>query len=65
MNKYVAKLIQEQDHLDENKIQEDLSELLKELHLDLLENMLHRELKVYLGYYKMKRVIISITRSAL
>lgn len=44
MKKSVAQIIQEQGHLEGIKTQEDLSELLKELHSDLLEAMLQGEL---------------------
>ncbi|CAM3400577.1 transposase [Empedobacter stercoris] len=52
MKKSVAQIIQEQGYLEGIKTQEDLSELLKELHSDLLEAMLQGELEAHLGYSK-------------
>lgn len=52
MKKPVAQFIQDQGHLEGIKTQEDLSKLLKELHSDLLEAMLHGELEAHLGYSK-------------
>ena len=52
MKKSVAQFIQDQDHLEGIKTQEDLSKLLKELHCDLLEAMIHGELEAHLGYSK-------------
>lgn len=48
----VGKLIKDQGLLEGLKTQEDLSKLLKELHSDLIEAMLHGELDAHLGYSK-------------
>jgi transposase-like protein len=52
MGKELKKIIQESGVLTELKTQEDVSKLLKELHSDLLEAMLHGELESHLGYAK-------------
>ncbi|WP_298776925.1 transposase, partial [uncultured Empedobacter sp.] len=52
MKKSVGKMIKDQGLLEGVKTQEDLSKLLKELHSELLEAMLHGELEAHLGYSK-------------
>ncbi|WP_317171492.1 transposase [Flavobacterium sp. I3-2] len=52
MKSPVGKIIKDQGLLEGLKIQEDLSKLLKELHSDLIEAMLHDELDAHLGYSK-------------
>lgn len=55
MKTSVGKLIKERGFLEGVKTQEDLSKLLKELHSDLLEAMLHGELEAHLGYSKSEK----------
>lgn len=50
-----GKLIKDQGLLEGLKTQEDLSKLLKELHSDLIEAMLHGELEAHLGYSKSEK----------
>lgn len=52
MNREIKKMIRESGILQELKTQEDVSKLLKDLHSDLLEAMLHGELESHLGYAK-------------
>lgn len=52
MGKELKKIIQESGVLNALKTQEDVSNLLKELHSDLLEAMLSGELESHLGYAK-------------
>ncbi|HJD87668.1 MAG TPA: IS256 family transposase [Empedobacter falsenii] len=52
MKKSVGKMIKDHGLLEGVKTQEDLSKLLKELHSELLEAMLHGELEAHLGYSK-------------
>ncbi|NDW18360.1 IS256 family transposase [Dysgonomonas sp. 216] len=52
MGKELKKIIKESGVLNELKTQEDVSNLLKELHSDLLEAMLSGELESHLGYPK-------------
>ena len=55
MKTSVGKLIKERGFLEGVKTHEDLSKLLKELHSDLLEAMLHGELEAHLGYSKSEK----------
>ncbi|WP_299008759.1 hypothetical protein [uncultured Tenacibaculum sp.] len=48
----LKKLISEHGLTEGLKTQEDVSELLKDLHSSLLESMLHGELESHLGYSK-------------
>ena len=50
MKREIKKIIEESGVLKGLKTQEDVSNLLKELHSDLLEAMLHGELESHLGY---------------
>ncbi|WP_410503961.1 hypothetical protein [Flavobacterium sp. I3-2] len=52
MKTLLGKIIKDQGLLEGLKTQEDLSKLLKELHSDLIEAMLHSELDAHLGYSK-------------
>ena len=55
MEKNLKQIIQESGVLKGLKTQEDVSKLLKELHSDLLEAMLHGELESHLGYPKSQK----------
>ena len=52
MKREFKKIIEESGVLEGLKTQEDVSRLLKDLHSDLLEAMLHGELESHLGYAK-------------
>jgi len=52
MKRDFKKIIEESGVLEGLKTQEDVSRLLKDLHSDLLEAMLHGELESHLGYAK-------------
>ncbi|MDD4754054.1 MAG: IS256 family transposase [Desulfitobacteriaceae bacterium] len=55
MKRDIKTIIKESGVLEGLKTQEDVSNLLKELHSDLLEAMLHGELESHLGYAKSQK----------